>query len=69
MLTIILKSNERNEKMENVAMVYYVYVQEKDGKHVLYGQSQDIFEANKIHQKAKEQGYEYVAIWGNLINF
>ena len=54
---------------EETAMMYYVYVKEKDGSKVIYGQSQDIFEANKIHQKAKEQGYEYVAIWGNLINF
>lgn len=50
-------------------MVYYVYVKDQDGKHVLYGQSQDIFEANEIHRKAKEEGYEYVAIWGNVINF
>lgn len=49
--------------------MYYVYVKDKDGKHVLYGQSQDIFEANEIYRKAKEDGYEYVAIWGNLINF
>lgn len=34
-------------------MVYYVYVQEKDGSKIIYGQSQDIFEANKI---AKRQG-------------
>lgn len=50
-------------------MVYYVYVKDQDGKYILYGQSQDIFEANEIHRKAKEEGYEYVAIWGNLINF
>lgn len=50
-------------------MVYYVYVQEKDGSKIIYRQSHDIFEANEIHRKAKEQGYEYVAIWGNLINF
>lgn len=50
-------------------MVYYVYVKEQYGKHVIYGQSQDIFEANEIHRKAKGEGYEYVAIWGNLINF
>lgn len=50
-------------------MMYYVYVKDQDGKHVLYGQSEDIFEANKIHQKARQEGYEYVAIWGNLINF
>lgn len=37
--------------------MYYVYVKEQYGKHVIYGQSEDIFEANKIHQKAKEQGY------------
>lgn len=49
-------------------MVYYVYVKDQDGKHVLYGQSQDIFEANEIHRKAKGEGYEYAAIWGNLIN-
>lgn len=34
-------------------MIYYVYVKYQDGKHVLYGQSEDIFEANKIHRKAK----------------
>lgn len=50
-------------------MIYYVYVKDKDSNHIIYGQSEDIFEANKIHQKAKEQGCEYAAIWGNLINF
>lgn len=49
-------------------MVYYVYVKDDSDKHILHGQSEDIFEANKIHRKAKEEGYEYVAIWGNLIN-
>ena len=53
---------------EETAMVYYIYIKEKDGKHVLYGYSKDIFEAHKIYKKAKEDGYEYVAIWGNLIN-
>lgn len=55
--------------MANAAMVYYVYVKDKDGNHIIYGQSEGILEANKIHQKAKGEGYEYVAIWGNLINF
>lgn len=36
--------------------MYYVYVKDKDGNHIIYGQSEDIFEANKIHQKAKEEG-------------
>lgn len=54
--------------MANAAVIYCVYVKDQDGKHVLYGQSQDIFEANKICRKAKEEGYEYAAIWGNLIN-
>lgn len=54
---------------KEAAMVYYVYVKYQDGNHIIYGQSEDIVEANKIHKKAKEQGYEYVAIWGNLINF
>lgn len=50
-------------------MIYYVYVKDQYGKHVLYGYSKDIFEANKIHQKARKEGYEYVAIWGDVINF
>lgn len=50
----------------NNSMIYYVYVKDQDGKHVLYGQSEDIFEANKIHQKARQDGYEYVAIWGGI---
>lgn len=50
-------------------MIYYVYVKDQDGKHVLYGQSEDIFEANKIHQKARQDGYEYVAIWGESHKF
>lgn len=49
-------------------MIYYVYVKEQYGKHVIYGQSEDIFEANKIAKKAREEGYKYVAIWGNVIN-
>lgn len=53
---------------EETAMVYYVYVQEKDGSKIIYGQSQDIFEANEMAKRAKIQGYKYVAIWGNVIN-
>ena len=49
--------------------MYYVYVKEKDGSKVIYGQNQDIFEANRIYKKAIQEGYEYVAIWGNVINF
>lgn len=54
---------------KEAAMIYYVYVKDQDGKNVLYGQSQDIFEANEIHRKAKGEGYEYVAIWGQSHKF
>lgn len=27
----------------------YFYVKDKDGNHIIYGKSEDIFEANKIH--------------------
>lgn len=49
-------------------MMYYVYVKDKNGNHIIYGQSKDIFEAIKFTKKARQEGYEYVAIWGNLIN-
>lgn len=48
--------------------MYYVYVKDKDGNHIIYGQSQDIFEANRICKKAREEGYKYATIWGDVIN-
>lgn len=50
-------------------MIYYVYVKDDSGKHILYGQSEDVFEANEMVKRAKIQGWKYAAIWGNLINF
>lgn len=49
-------------------MVYYVYVKDDSDKHILYGQSEDIFEANEMAKRAKIQGWKYVAILGNVIN-
>lgn len=36
-------------------MIYYVYVKEQYGKHVIYGQSQDILKRMKFTERQKER--------------